>query len=935
MLARGIRPLANDTKNRTTGLGCPILVPVIGVEPIRYFYHRILSPARLPIPPHRQKHNHYIIVVNKNQAFLILSLILIAESVKLYDMDKMVLIDGNSLFNRAYYATPVFTTKNGTPTNAVFGFVKLLFKILDGVKPEYIVVAFDMKAPTFRHKMYDGYKSTRKPMPDDLAVQLEPLKNLLSAMKIATCGIEGIEADDILGTLSKKFDVHSYIYTGDRDSYQLVDEKTDVCYTKKGVSDLLHLTLENFKSEIGINPSQVVDLKALMGDKSDNIPGVPGIGEKTATDLLAQYGTLDGIYENIDSFKFSMREKFANNREIAYLSYKLATIDRDCNIDLTLEQCVAPKKFNSEVKSIFAEFEFKSFLSLDIFEDGEAVPEQKAVDYPEKVECSSFADIEHVFAENKQFSVVLEQNSIEIYAGGKQYTAKMQVNLQDVAVSFSDYAAILKALFSNSENKIITYDFKAILHALEEFGIEAQCDFDDLAIAKYLCDSSAANFNLQELSAYYLYDYAYSAFVVYKLFNNYTEKLKSDNILPLYTEIEKPLLRVLYEMERSGVKVSSEGLTELSKNFQTLLEEYKKRIYEACGCEFNINSPAQLAEVLYNKLGLTEVKKKKTGKFSTSAEVLEKLVDKAPVVSDILKFRLYQKLISTYCEGLMPLIDKKGLIHTTYHQTLTTTGRLSSSNPNLQNIPIREDEGRELRKIFVPHEGCVFIDADYSQIELRLLAHFSGCKELIEAYNSEADIHSITASQVFGVAINDVTPKMRREAKAVNFGIIYGISEFGLSKNINISVATAREYIQKYFETYSAVKEYMNKNVEFAHEHGYVSTLTGRKRVIPEIKSANFNIRQFGERAAMNMPLQGSSADIIKIAMINVCKSLKAKGLQTKLLLQVHDELVLEAPENEVEVASQILKYEMENAVKLSVPLTVELHTGKNWYDAK
>lgn len=849
-------------------------------------------------------------------------------------MDKMVLIDGNSLFNRAYYATPVFTTKDGTPTNAVFGFIKLLFKILDDVKPEYIVVAFDMKAPTFRHKMYDDYKSTRKPMPPELAVQLEPLKNLLSAMKIATCGKEGIEADDILGTLSKKFDVHSYIYTGDRDSYQLVDEKTDVCYTKKGVSDILHLTIENFKSEVGITPSQVVDLKALMGDKSDNIPGVPGIGEKTALGLIEEFGTLDEIYENTYGFKFAVREKFEKNRELAYLSYKLATIDRDCDIDLKLEECVAPKKYNDEVKKLFAEFEFKSFLNMDIFEGGADVGEQK-IEYPEKIECSAFADIEHIFAENNQFAVVLEQNSVEIYVDEKQYSAKLQENLQDTAVSFDDYNAILTALFADPKKKIITYDFKVALHRLEEFGIEVQCDFDDVAIAKYLCDSSAANFDLKELCAYYLYDYAYSAFAVSKLFENYFAKLTSENLLSLYNDIEKPLVTVLYDMERTGVKVSTEGLTELSKYFQNLLDECKNKIYKACGCEFNINSPAQLADVLYNKLGITEVKKKKTGKFSTSADILEKLVDKAPVVGDVLRYRQYQKLLSTYCEGLLPLIDKNGCIHTTYNQTQTTTGRLSSSNPNLQNIPIREDEGRQLRKIFVPHEGCVFIDADYSQIELRLLAHFSDCKELIDAYNSGADIHAITASQVFGVDLNEVTPKMRREAKAVNFGIIYGISEFGLSKNINIPIATAKEYIQKYFETYSAVKEYMNKNVEFAYDHGYVTTLSGRKRIISELNSTNFNARQFGERAAMNMPLQGSSADIIKIAMINVCRSLKEKGLKTKLILQVHDELVLEAPENEVEIASNILKYEMENAVKLSVPLTVELHTGKNWYDAK
>ncbi len=850
-------------------------------------------------------------------------------------MDKIVLIDGNSLLNRAFYATPVFTTQNGMPTNAIFGFTKLLFKILDDIKPEYIAVAFDMKSPTFRHKMYDGYKSTRKPMPDELGVQVEPLKNLLKAMKIAVCGVEGIEADDILGTLSKKFAAHSYIYTGDRDSYQLVDEHTDVCFTRKGVSDILHLSAENFKAEIGIEPSQVVDLKALMGDKSDNIPGVAGIGEKTALDLLEKYGSLDGIYEKIDEMKFAMRSKFENNREIAYLSYKLAKIDRDCEIDLELSDCAAPKKFDNNVREIFGELEFRSFLSLDIF-DGAPSESVKAISYPEKIYCRSFAEIEGTIAQNSEFTVILEQNSAEIYAGEKEFSVALQTNLQDEAISYGDFVLLMQGVFSNPAHKVITHNYKDVLHRLEGLGVEAHCDFEDVALIKYLCDNSSAGFDLKALCAYYLYDYSFGAFALRQLCDSFFAKLESEGVLQLYRDIEKPLLLILYDMEREGVMVSAEQLNALTKKFVELADDYRMKIYKECDDQFNLNSPAKLAEILYTKFGLTEVKNKKTGKFSTSADILEKLVDKAPVVGDILKYRQYQKLVSTYCDGLRALIDKKtNLIHTTYHQTLTTTGRLSSSDPNLQNIPIREDEGRELRRMFVPREGNVFIDADYSQIELRLLAHFSGCKELVEAYNNGVDVHAVTASQVFGVSLDEVTPKMRREAKAVNFGIIYGISEFGLSKNLNIPISTAKEYIEKYFERYSAVKDYMNKNVEFAKEHGYVSTLTGRKRMIPELKSANFNLRSFGERAAMNMPLQGSSADIIKIAMINVCNALKKNGLKAKLILQVHDELVLEAPENEVEKASEILKYEMENAVKLNVPLTVELHTGKNWYDAK
>ncbi|MCH5148952.1 MAG: DNA polymerase I [Clostridiales bacterium] len=851
-------------------------------------------------------------------------------------MSKLVLIDGNSLFNRAFYATPVFTTKDGTPTNAIFGFTKLLFKILSDEKPEYILVAFDMKAPTFRHKMYDGYKGTRKPMPDDLAVQVEPLKNLLKAMKIAIYQQEGIEADDILGTMSAKFDVHSLLFTGDRDSYQLVNEKTDVCFTKKGVSDIYRLTYKNFVAEIGLEPRRIIDLKALMGDKSDNIPGVPGIGEKTALDLLSKYASLDGIYEHIDELKGSLKEKFLNNKELAYLSYNLAKIDRNCDISIKLEDCIAPQKFDSEVKRIFTELEFRSFLGLDIFT--EDIPQAHSeIVYPEKIECKNLSQISDDLENSSVFAVELTKSGAEIYCGGKQYSIKSTEDLFALdGMSRAEFDSVLCEIYGKKSNRVIAFDSKAQMHALSEMGIDFCCEFDDLSLAKYLCDYNTGSFNLGELCDYYLYDRQFGAFALHGLFNLFSKKLEDEGVAKLYNELEKPLVKVLFKMEKSGMKVSLAEMDNLAKHYAVLLEEYKNKIFSACGCEFNINSPAQLGKVLYEKLGINEVFKKKTGKYSTGAEILEKLTDKYSVVGDILNFRMYQKLNSTYIEGFRPLVDKKSeVVHTTFRQTVTATGRLSSSEPNLQNIPIREDEGRELRKMFVPREGNIFIDADYSQIELRLLAHFSQCKELIEAYNSGIDIHSVTASQVFGVPLSEVTSKMRREAKAVNFGIIYGISDFGLSKNLNIPVSTAREYIEKYFATYSAVKDYMQSNVDFARKHGFVCTLTGRKRVISEINSSNYNLRQFGERAAMNMPLQGSSADIIKIAMINVSKALEKEHLKTKMILQVHDELVLEAPLSEVERASQILKYEMENAVKLKVPLTVDVHTGKNWYDAK
>lgn len=853
-------------------------------------------------------------------------------------MDKLVLIDGNSLLNRAYYATPVFTTRSGVPTNAIFGFVKLLFKILNDVKPQYIIVAFDMKAPTFRHKMFDGYKATRKGMPDDLAVQVEPLKSLLAAMKIAMCSKEGLEADDIIGTLSNKFDVHSYIYTGDRDSFQLVDGKTDVYYTRKGVSDLQKLNIDNFKSETGLTPSQIIDLKALMGDKSDNIPGVPGIGEKTALNLLEKYGTVDGVYKNIEDIAGAVKNKLTENKESAYLSYKLATIDRNCGIDILLENCAAPTKYSGEVKDLFHEFEFNSFLSLNIFEENIVNTKQSVVDYPEKKNCKNYEEALSYISDKKQFAIFLEENRVNVYNGNIEFEIQIAENLLNDGLSFDNFIGILKHIVSDKNNRVIIFDCKAAMHLLKDYNADFVCDFDDVSIVRYLSEYSAstANWGLKELCGANQLDYKYPAYATQKLFEKYLDILKTEKIDNLYSDIEKPLIRVLFDMENAGVKVSEAILEEITKRYETLALEYQNKIFELCGCNFNLNSPSQLGEVLYTKLGITEVRNKKSGKYTTNAEILEKLQDKSPVIDNILKYRTYKKLCSTYLEGFKPYIDKKTkMIHTTYTQTVTATGRLSSVNPNLQNIPIREDEGRELRKIFVPRDGNVFIDADYSQIELRLLAHFSGCQELIEAYRNNNDIHAVTASQVFGVPLSDVTDKMRRAAKAVNFGIIYGISDFGLSRNLKIPVATAREYIEKYFATYSAVKEYMNENVAFAKANGYVSTLTGRKRNIPEINSSNYNLRQFGERAAMNMPLQGSSADIIKIAMINVNNRLKEAKLKTKLILQVHDELVLDAPREEAPQATEILKYEMENAVKLKVPLTVDVHAGVNWYDAK
>ena len=753
-------------------------------------------------------------------------------------------------------------------------------------------------------------------------------------MHIAMCSKEGLEADDIIGTLSNKFDVHSYIYTGDRDSYQLVDEKTDVCFTRKGVSDLIKLNAGNFRAEVGLDPAQIVDLKALMGDKSDNIPGVPGIGEKTARGLIEKYGSLDGVYTNLGEIKGAVKTKLEDNRQSAYLSYKLAKIDRNCDIDIDISVCTPPQRFSAAVKKMFSAFEFRSLLKEDIFEEVNGA-EEGSVNYPELIKDSSAEQFfDAAKAADGRYFVVFGDCCLHVWFGKEEHELSLSASLLDDYLDHGQFVSCLKFLFSDDTNTIIIDDFKSAMHSLAGFGVECRCKFEDLSLIVYLCGESGGE-TLKKLCDNRMLDYNCRAFCVGMLYEEYKKSLEESGCMRLYEEIEKPLVKVLYDMETEGVTVSSDELEKLGKKYSAIIAELTAEIYADCGCEFNINSPSQLGEVLFEKLGLKSGKRGRNGKYSTNADILEKLAEENPVAGKVLRFRFYQKLLSTYIDGMRPFIGKDGLIHTTYNQTITATGRLSSANPNLQNIPVREEEGKELRKVFIPRSGNVFIDADYSQIELRLLAHFSGCKELIQAYNEGKDIHSITASQVFGVAPEDVTPKMRREAKAVNFGIIYGISEYGLARNLGIPFSTAKEYIERYFATYSAVKDYMNANVEFAREHGYVSTLTGRRRFIPELKSANVNIRQFGERAAMNMPLQGSSADIIKIAMINVEWRLQSEGLHAKLILQVHDELVLDCPLEEKDRAAELLQHEMENAVKLEVPLTVEVHSGNNWYDAK
>ena len=854
-------------------------------------------------------------------------------------MDKFVLIDGNSLLNRAYYATPVFTAKDGFPTNGIFGFVKLLLKIISDKKPSYLAVAFDLHAPTFRHEMYADYKAGRKPMPEDLVVQVPVLKEVLSLMKIRICELAGYEADDVIGTLARKFGVQTYIYTGDRDSYQLVDENTSVCYTRKGVSDILELSAENFQSEVGLNPAQIIDLKALMGDKSDNIPGVPGVGEKSAMQLLADYGNLDEIYAHLGEIKGALGKKLTDNKESAYFSRKLATIDTDVPVGIQLSECVLRMPFPHAVREKFAELDFRSLTSLPIFDETEQ-PRQPEKEEPieeifpaseeeaEKIYAESSCDAIAVFWDDKSFQICPDDGT------DREFIFPVKENLLDVGFFLHSLFPALRTVFTGGK-RVLLYNSKEIRHRLHDLGIAFTAPFEDVSLEKYIAEGMSNSDSLEFCLDSHSLPSRCKAHGILRLWNTFGEML-DDAERKLYFEIEKPLSVLLFEMELSGVSIDRGALEEFSVRYGTELKELTQKIYALAGETFNLNSPVQLGKILFEKLRIGSGSKSKGKRnYSTTAEVLEKYADDYEIVRLLLRYRQIQKLNSTYVEGFRPLIGSDGKVHTTYNQMNTSTGRLSSANPNLQNIPVRNDEGKELRKLFIASPGNVLIDADYSQIELRLLAHFSGCKELIEAYREHRDIHAITASQVFGVPLDKVTPQMRRSAKAVNFGIIYGISSFGLAKDLGISAKRAGEYIDKYFQTYSDVKKYMDENVERAKREGYITTLCGRRRVINELKSSNYNVRSFGERAAMNMPLQGSSADIIKIAMINVRKKLSEAGLHARLVLQVHDELVLDCPEGEKDAASEILQREMENAVSLKVPLTVEIACGKSWFSAK
>lgn len=847
-------------------------------------------------------------------------------------MDNFVIIDGNSLINRAFYALPPLNNSDGVPTQAVYGFVNMLVKSINDFKPKYLAVAFDLPQPTFRHLKYDGYKAKRKKMPDELAVQIPLLKDLLKIMGIKILELAGYEADDIIGTMSKRNHVMTYILTGDRDSLQLIDDTTTVILTKRGITETLNLDEAGLKAEFGLTPAQVVDFKSIAGDSSDNIPGVPGIGEKGALAMIEKYGNLDGIYANINDFTGKTKEKMENGKESAYLSQFLATINTDVPIDCKIEECAFEYPFNNSVRQYFIKNNFKSLIKReDIFtvdENGGNVSAENVAE-SENIEISTISELLGKIKNAREIAFILADNIIVASDEKTQYTLKIRQTLIDDGEDLVSAIKGLSEVLADENVHKIVFDGKKLMHNLDKFGGVLK-NFDDVKLMQFLVDNTVDTEKLDD----YCSGMGLGKCLACNLFvlkQSLSDAIKNDGMEKLYYEVELPLEKVLFDMEKQGVTVDVAVLDEIGAELSAQSEQLSQEIYLKAGKRFNINSPKQLASVLFEDLLIPYPKK--TTKYSTNAEILEELEEDFPIVSDILAYRTVTKLNSTYIEGIRKLVDKNSKVHTEYKQMLTTTGRLSSVEPNLQNIPTRDEEGKKLRKIFKADEGKVLISADYSQIELRLLAHFSKDAKMVEIFNKDEDLHAMTACEVFGVKPEQVTSQMRRNAKTVNFGIIYGISEFGLSKNLKCPVYQAKKYMETYFEKFKAIKSYFEGVVEEAKERGYTLTLLNRKRKIPELKSPNYMQRQFGERAAMNMPLQGTAADIIKMAMVEVSKQLEKTN--SKLILQIHDELIIEADESEKDEVISILKNGMENACDLAVPLIVDVGYGKSWFDCK
>ena len=877
--------------------------------------------------------------------------------------EKILLIDGHSILNRAFYGLPDLTNAEGKHTGAVYGFLNILFRILEEEKPQYLTVAFDLHEPTFRHKMYEAYKGTRKPMPEELREQVPLMKEMLTAMGIKIVSKAGYEADDLLGTLavrSEKEGMDVTILSGDRDLLQLATEKVMIRLPKTSRGKT---TIENFHAaevleKYQVTPPQIIELKALMGDSADNIPGIPGVGEKTATKMIVEFGTIENAYVHLEEIKPNKaRESLREHYDLAELSKALATINTESPLEYVYEEARLGNLYTPEAYQLCKQLEFKNFFGRF---DTSAVPENTIEQ--NFFTCSDLGGAEALFkkaAEKNYIGVALLSDKEGVYGLGMALTKGEIYYVPVEGLLTGDY--ICAALKEIADSTILcSIDVKSML---KHVGLEDAGHVFDTGVAVYLLNPLKSSYTFDDIAREYLdgallptrtdllgkdslkaawekssdglMSYAcHLAYTAYATREPIENALKETEMWNVYREIELPLIFTLDSMEKWGIRVKGEELKSYGEKLQVRIAELEKLIYEQAGEEFNINSPKQLGVILFEKMGIPGGRKTKTG-YSTAADILEKLAPEQPIVNDILEYRQLTKLKSTYADGLSAVIEADGRIHSTFNQTITAAGRISSTEPNLQNIPVRMELGRLIRKVFVPEDGYVFLDADYSQIELRVLAHMSGDEKLIQAYREAEDIHRLTASQVFHVPFDEVTDLQRRNAKAVNFGIVYGISSFGLSQDLSITRKEAAEYIEKYFETYPKIKGFLDGLVADGKEKGYVSTMLGRRRPIPELKSGNFMQRSFGERVAMNSPIQGTAADIIKIAMNRVYQRLKEEGLQSRLVLQVHDELLIETKKEEVETVSRILEEEMKGAVHLSVELDVDMHEGNSWYEAK
>ena len=884
-------------------------------------------------------------------------------------MDKrLIIIDGNSIINRAFYALPDMTNSEGLHTNAVYGFTRMLFKIIDDYKPTHISVAFDMKAPTFRHKEFSEYKAGRKKMPNELGQQLQPLKELLDTFNIHRMEMAGFEADDLIGTVAKKAendDFKVYIVTGDKDAIQLASNKTTTLITKKGVGEVEEYNYDSVVERYEMTPTQFIDLKGLMGDKSDNIPGVPGIGEKTGIKLIKEFSSIENLIENTDQLKGSVKKKIEENKDQAVFSKKLATIITDVPIEISLDELSYGDYDKNAVIEEFKKFGFNTLIKQVLAMDGgneESIVEEKIeLNINHLEDISAFKN--EIEKTNKLFiktvskvGNILEKNLIYVFvsADGKNI---YYINDEELE--------LIKDIISNEEIKKIGYNLKDDYLALKPYDIQLNNMFFDIAIGEYLIDSKSStsyecsdiamkyltkkikskeellgkgakakkfsDLELEELSTYF----GEILNIVYNVYPIMEKAFKEMDMEYLFYDVEMPLVEVLGSMEYEGMAVDKNQLEELGNKFKEIISNLEKEIFTMAGEKFNINSPKQLGVILFEKLELPVIKKTKTG-YSTNADVLEKLRDKHEIIDKITEYRQIVKLNSTYVEGLSNIINPiSGRIHSSFNQTITTTGRISSTEPNLQNIPVKTEMGREIRKVFIAKDNCKLVDADYSQVELRVLAHMSDDEHMIDAFQHNMDIHSKTASQIFGVDINDVTSLQRSEAKAINFGIVYGKTDFGLAQDLNIPVPKAKAYIESYFANYDKIKVFMDEAIKNATDKGYALTIFNRRRYIPEINSSNFMVRNQGKRFAMNAPIQGSAADIIKIAMVNVFTRLKDENLKSRLILQVHDELIVEALEEEIDKVCSIVKEEMESAVNLQVHLDVDLNVGDSWFETK